>query len=54
MTINIGLTLFDENVMGLKAKWGKKLPVKITPSASYIEILEMGLAKWKRFSTKTI
>ena len=37
--------LFDEKVMGLKAKWGKK----ITPGASYIEILEMGLAKWKAF-----
>ena len=45
MTINIGLMLFDEKVMGLKAKWGKK----ITPGASYIEILEMGLAKWKAF-----
>lgn len=49
MTINIGLMLFDEKVMGLKAKWGKKLPIKITPSASYIEILEMELAKWKAF-----
>ena len=49
VTINIGLMLFDEKVMGLKAKWGKKLPIKITPSASYIEILEMGLAKWKAF-----
>jgi len=33
----------------LKAKWGKKLPIKITPSPSYIEFLEMGLAKWKAF-----
>ena len=41
--------LFDEKVMGLKAKWDKKLPIKITPSASYIGILEMGLAKWKAF-----
>ena len=49
VTINIGLMLFDEKVMGLKAKWGKKLPIKITPRASYIEILEMGLAKWKAF-----
>ena len=49
VTINIGLMLFDEKVMGLKAKWGKKLPIKITPSANYIEILEMGLAKWKAF-----
>ena len=49
VTINIGLMLFDEKFMGLKAKWGKKLPIKITPSANYIEILEMGLAKWKAF-----
>ena len=27
VTVNIGLMLFDEKVMALKAKWGKKLPI---------------------------
>ena len=49
VTINIGLMLFDEKVMALKPKWGKKLPIKTTPRAGYMEILESGLAKWKAF-----
>ena len=28
VTINIGLMLFDENVLGLEPNWGKKLPIK--------------------------
>lgn len=35
VTINTGLILFDKKVMGLKAKWGKKLPIRIAPSAGY-------------------
>ena len=27
VTVNIGLMLFDEKVMALKAKWGKKMPI---------------------------
>ena len=27
MTVNIGPMLFDERVMGLKAKWGKRLQI---------------------------
>ena len=38
-----------KKLRGFKQNGVRKLPIKITPSANYIKILEMGLAKWKVF-----
>lgn len=54
MTINIGIMQFDRKSMALKPKWGKRLPLKTKRNASYKDILENGLAKWKVFNKAMI
>lgn len=54
VTINIGIMQFDRKSMALKPKWGKRLPLKTKRNASYKDILENGLAKWKVFNKTMI
>ena len=53
-TMNIGLMTFDAKAMILKAKWGKRLPIKTKTNATYKELLRQALEKWKLFNKQMI
>lgn len=50
VTINIGQTKFVDG--DLKIIWGKRLPISLSRNATYAQILEKGVEKWKVFDRK--
>lgn len=48
VTINIGMKHFVHN--SLKTVWGKRLPITVNKSSSYVTVLETAKTKWKAFN----